>query len=93
MDKPNYVSYTVDELQDVLTHIDDEQYPDNAYEVLNLLLRKSGKNIDDLLVEYQANAIDESLSALSILLFGVDTANSDVENKIKRICGWAHSSK
>jgi hypothetical protein len=85
--KIDYLNYNKDELFDVLEHIDDTQYPENAVTVYSVLQNKFGITEQDINNRYQDNGA--LLSLLRLALFPVvgelGMSKQELEEKLLRI--------
>ena len=81
----NYENYTVEELLEALSSVDDVKYPDRADALYQLLKAKTGKTDGDLLAENESSSVDELLPFLTILTTGVSLNGEELADKIKRV--------
>ncbi len=85
MDSVNFENYSVEELLEAFSTVDDSKYPDRADALYLLLKAKTGKNDSDLLAENESTGVDDLLPCLTVLSIGVPFNSEELADKIKRV--------
>lgn len=81
----DYENYSVEELLEAFSAVDDEAYPDKADALFEMLKVKTGKSDGDFLAENESNRVDGILPFLTVLSIGVPFNSEKLTDKIKRV--------
>ena len=69
MSKPDFSAYTTTELFEALESIDDQQYPQRAREIVELIMQRTQTSREDLIAAYSGNPPKVLLDVVTLLVY------------------------